>query len=387
MHLASSSRIVIFLMIALVSGSCTNAPEQGSYITYLGQDTLAAEQFTVTGNRVEAKVMLRTPSTTLRHYTMELDEAGIMRRLEATVRDPASPEAPPLSKDLLLATSSGFERTSSADGEETRRSIETTPDALPFLDMIHWPFELMLKRAYAADSTTITQNLIAGRRAMPFELVRLSADSMTVRHPSRGIMGVSVDNAGRLQTLDAGATTRKVRVYRKDNIDVDALAAHFASRDAAGAAFGPLSGRGNHEASVLGATISVDYGQPVKRGRQIFGNLVQWDKLWRTGANRATHFETDKTLQFDTVTVPPGTYTLFTIPQPTGGTLIINKQTGQGGTTYNEDQDLGRVAMTRVALETPVEVFTITTTANGQEGVLQLSWDQTAFTVPFSVKQ
>ncbi len=386
MHLASSSRIVILVMIALVSGSCTNAPEQGSYITYLGQDTLAAEQFTVKGNRVEAKVMLRTPSTTLRHYTMELDEAGIMRRLEATVRDPASPEAPPLSKDLLLATSSGFERTRTADGEETTLSIEADVTALPFLDMIHWPFELMLKRAYASEGTT-TQDLIAGRRALSFELQRLSEDSMTVRHPFRGIMGVSVDNEGRLQKLDAAATTRKVRVYRKDNIDVDALAVQFASRDAAGHAFGPLSGRGSHESTIQGATISIDYGQPVKRGRVIFGKLVPWDTLWRTGANRATHFETDKTLQFEAVTVPPGTYTLFTIPQPTGGTLIINTQTDQGGTTYNEDQDLGRVAMNRVSLDEPVEVFTIAVVSQDQQGVLQLSWDQTAFTVPFSVKQ
>ena len=386
MHLASSSRIVILLLIALVSGSCTNAPEQGSYITYLGQDTLAAEQFTVNGNRVEAKVMLRTPSTTLRHYTMELDEAGIMRRLEATVRDPASPEAPPLSKDLLLATSSGFERTRTAEGEETTQSIEADSTALPFLDMIHWPFELMLKRAYAAGGTT-TQDLIAGRRALAFELQRLSDDSMTVRHPFRGIMGVSVDAEGRLQTLDAAATTRKVRVYRKDAIDVDALAAQFAQRDAAGDAFGPLSGRGNHASTVQGATINIDYGQPVKRGREIFGKLVPWDTLWRTGANRATHFETDKTLQFEAVTVPPGTYTLYTIPQPTGGTLIINKQTGQGGTTYNEDQDLGRVAMTRVSLDEPVEVFTISVESQDQQDVLQLSWDQTAFTVPFSVKQ
>ncbi len=63
--------------------------------------------------------------------------------------------------------------------------------------------------------------------------------------------------------------------------------------------------------------------------------LVPWGALWRTGANRATHFTTDRTLQLRDLTVPAGTYTLYTIPEPDGGPLIVNRQTGEGGTTYN----------------------------------------------------
>ena len=105
MHTASFSREILPFLIAFVLVSCTSAPEQGSFITYLGQDTLAAEHFSISSNRIEAEVMLRTPNTTIRHYVMELDDAGMMRRLQATVRDPASPEAPPLRKDLLQAAS------------------------------------------------------------------------------------------------------------------------------------------------------------------------------------------------------------------------------------------------------------------------------------------
>lgn len=392
MHTVSFFRVVIPIWITLVLGSCTTtpqkgAPEQGSFITYLGQDTLAAEHFSITSTRVEAEVMLRTPKTTIRRYVMELDDAGIMRRLEATVRDPASPEAPPLRKDLLQATSSGFDLIVTADGEETTQSIEAGAGSLPFLDMIHWPFELMLKRAHAADEAPFEQELLSGRRSLMFEIQGLSTDSMTVKHPFRGTMGVSVDDAGRLQLLDAGATTRKLRVYRKSNVDVPALAAQFAARDAAGAPFGPLSGRGETLATIHGASIKVDFGQPVTRGRQIFGHLVPWGEIWRTGANRATHFETNKDLQFGDVFMPAGTYTLYTIPQPDGGLLMINKQTGQGGTTYNEDQDLGRVSLQASLLDQPVEVFTIAVSEEDEQGVLQIKWDQTALTVPFSVKQ
>lgn len=387
MHTASNFRATsLLILVALVLVSCTPAQEQGSFITYLGQDTLAAEHFIATGHRIEAAVMLRTPETTLRQYTMELDDAGMMRRLEATVRDPASPEAPPLRKDLLQATPEGFTLTVTEQEETSTQTIEASPAALPFIDMIHWPFELMLKRGYLSDDAPFVQPLLVGTNEMPFELQKLSADSMTVKHPFRGTMGVTVDAAGRLERLDAANTTRKLRVVRTSNVDVPALARQFAERDAAGQAFGPLSGRGQAMTTVHGATIKVDYGQPARRGREIFGRLVPYGQVWRTGANRATHFETDRPLQFGDLEVPAGAYTLFTILEADGGLLIINRQTGQGGTTYNEDQDLGRIPMQVEQLDTPVEIFTIAVSESGQQGVLQLIWDRTALTVPFTVK-
>ena len=74
------------------------------------------------------------------------------------------------------------------------------------------------------------------------------------------------------------------------------------------------------------------------------------------------------------------------IPAPDGGLLLINTQTGQGGTTYHEDRDLGRVALTRSTLPEPVELFTIAVEATDAGGVLKLQWDQTELSVPFTVK-
>lgn len=379
-------RTASFLGVLLVTlTSCAPAPEGGAYVTYLGQDTLAVERFVDLGDRVEADVMLRTPNTTLRNYVLEFDDDGMMRRFEATVRDPASLEAPPLSKDLLLAASSGYTLFRTRDGEVDTLTVDATASALPFLDMIHWPFEIMLKRAVSAQGEVFEQPLIAGSRVLPFELRQMEGDSMTVKHPFRGTMGVTVDPEGRLQLLDAGLTTRKVRVHRRESIDVGAVAAHFAAKDAAGMPFGPLSGRGETLATIKGAQFRVDYGTPVKRGRDIFGALVPYGQVWRTGANRATHFETDTDLQFGSLNVPAGTYTLYTIPEADGGTLMINTQTGQGGTTYNADMDLGRVSLQAEPLEEAVEVFTIGVEETDQGGSLQIMWDRTALTVPFSI--
>jgi hypothetical protein len=107
-------------------------------------------------------------------------------------------------------------------------------------------------------------------------------------------------------------------------------------------------------------TVTIDYGAPSMRGRKIFGTLVPYDHWWRTGANSATTLKTDINLRIGTLGVPAGTYTLYTIPEKSGWTLIVNRQTGQWGTKYDETQDLGRVKMMEgVIPSSPIETFQI----------------------------
>src|ERR687896_70549 len=98
-------------------------------------------------------------------------------------------------------------------------------------------------------------------------------------------------------------------------------------------------------ATVDGAKISVTYGRPYMKGRKIAGGLVPYGQVWRTGADEATTLVTDKALMFGSTHVQPGTYTLYTLPSEKGWELIINKQTGQWGTDYDQAQDLARIPM------------------------------------------
>jgi hypothetical protein len=145
------------------------------------------------------------------------------------------------------------------------------------------------------------------------------------------------------------------------------------------------SPRDTTRASVGGATVLVDYGRPSKRGRDIFGGLVPYGEVWRTGANQATHFVTDKPLMFGSLMVPAGTYTIYTLPGATSWKLIINKQTGQWGTEYDQAQDLGRVDMKVEKLTAAVEQFTIKVVPSAKGGVVRLEWDASAAVVPFMV--
>ena len=149
-----------------------------------------------------------------------------------------------------------------------------------------------------------------------------------------------------------------------------------------------LSPRDTTEQTISSAHLVVDYGRPSKRRRKIFGSLVPFGAVWRTGANEATHFRTDRDLRLGTLRVPRGTYTLWTIPERDGWTLIVNRQTGQFGTDYDKTRDLGRAKMTVSTLPEPLEQFTIAIEATRSgSGVLTMSWDTTRASIPIQVEK
>jgi Protein of unknown function (DUF2911) len=170
------------------------------------------------------------------------------------------------------------------------------------------------------------------------------------------------------------------------------LGAMLAAGLPAGAAISP------HEtisSTVDGAKITIVYGRPytrdpkTKEPRQIWGKLVPYGKVWRTGADAATLLTTDKTLMIGDTEVEAGTYSLYTLPEEDGGKLIINKQTGQWGTQYNKDKDLARVDLKKETLEKPLHQFTMAIENNpsGSGGVIKLMWENTQYTLPFTVKK
>ncbi len=134
---------------------------------------------------------------------------------------------------------------------------------------------------------------------------------------------------------------------------------------------------------VDGKSVTIDYNAPSMRGRTIFGGLVPYDKVWRTGANPATSLKTQVDLKIGTAMVPAGSYTLYSLPSSGTWKLIINKQTGQWGTKYDQSQDLARVDMKKETLSAPQQVMSITLEPfHGKRSSLHVKWDTTDVSVP-----
>jgi hypothetical protein len=146
-------------------------------------------------------------------------------------------------------------------------------------------------------------------------------------------------------------------------------------------------------ATVGDAKITIAYGRPYMKDpksgekRKIWGGLVPFSKVWRMGANEATLLTTDKEITIGGSAIAPGTYSLFLQPEEGGAKLIVNKQTGQWGTKYDQAQDLVRVDLMKQPLDTPVEQFTIAVDKNGNDGLLKLMWENAAYSAPIVAKK
>jgi len=131
-----------------------------------------------------------------------------------------------------------------------------------------------------------------------------------------------------------------------------------------------------------GGTVTIDYSQPSMRNRKIYGGLVPFDQVWRTGANAATSLKTTVDLNIGGTNVPKGSYTIYTLPGQSSWQLIINKQTGQWGTEYDQKQDLARIPMKVAQRSAGLETFTISfEESGGNAGVMKLEWENTIASV------
>lgn len=135
-----------------------------------------------------------------------------------------------------------------------------------------------------------------------------------------------------------------------------------------------------------GKSIKVDYSSPRMRGRKIYGELVPFGQVWRTGANEATKFVTTADLTIGGKAVPAGNYTMYSVPEQGKWTLIINKQTGQWGTNYAQDQDLLRAEMKVSSLSAPLEEFTISFAQSGNTCTMNIDWESTRASAAFTRK-
>jgi hypothetical protein len=136
-----------------------------------------------------------------------------------------------------------------------------------------------------------------------------------------------------------------------------------------------------------GKSVKTDYSSPRMKGRKIYGDLVPFGQVWRTGANEATTFVTSSDIVVGGKAVPAGSYTIFTVPTADKWTLIINKKTGEWGIPYKyESDELARVDMKVSKLPSPVENFTISYEKSGNGCTMHLDWETTRASVDIRAK-
>jgi hypothetical protein len=362
------------------------AQDQSAYVIRLGQDTVGLERYTRTATQLKGEYLLRAPRPVHALFTADLGADGALRRFELITHNIAGGPGPAETRSTVeIIGDSAVITIPRGDSSVTFRMGDARHAVL-------WGgytialYEHLARRARAAGAATFTSPVLtAGQLRGTATVTRGAGDTLlgtiTLSIGTVGPIRMTLDDADRLEHLSAVGTPLQIVVERVPSVDMAAAGPDFAARP-----LGTLSPRDTVTAAVGDADVWVQYGRPLRRGREIFGQVVPWNTVWRLGANAATHFHTSGDLRVGGADVPAGTYTLWALPSPGGWQLIVNRQTGQWGTDYDTAQDLVRVAMRVETLSQPVEQMTIAIEPEGAGAVLRVEWDRTRASVPLSRK-
>ncbi len=368
----------------------------GTFVSMLGTDTIAIERYTRSGNKLEGDILSRYPQVQVIHYVADLS-GGRFRGMSVSTRRPGGdPAAPPLFSAVTLIRDSTatieVQRGGRPDtvNSRTRSFSGRAVPAIPSFPAAAGLYEqiLLFHPPGMADSLKLPTPGSAFGDNSSISLIRRSRDTVVLASSFNGgwVEVATVDAEGKITALDASATTIKSRTHRASGIDFDSRVQSWAALETARGRAGRMSPRDTVKAQVGAAVVEIAYSRPLKRGREIWGNVVKWGEPWRTGADAATGFSTSADLMFGTTVIPAGKYTLWSLPTATGTKLIINSQTGQWGTQYDVARDVVRLDMTQSALSQPVEQFTISVLPASSGGVLKLAWDNREYSIPFRAR-
>lgn len=389
MRTSGAARSALFGLATVVMAPACSTGER-VFVERLGQDTMAVEVYRRGANRIEGQRLIRNPVTQLVTYSMDLAPSGTVSRLTADFSTPAENPDGPAAYGFTVSLEGDSATIERRGGDSPgTEQIAVPPGTIPTLGatpMSMAVFEQAATQWAISGSDSLGVNLLNPvRSSMSANYVaRWGTDSIAMSQFGSPLLG-RVEADGTILSRSGERTTMKILDELGTSTDLAVLAADFAARDARGEGVGRASPPGMAELTVDGATIRVDYSRPRKRGREIFGQLVPYNEVWRTGANAATVLRIDRDLMIAETRLPAGEYTLWSTYTPQGGTLIINSQTGQWGTAYDANQDFTHVPMEREMVGEPVEMFTISLEETDEGGVLQIWWDQTRFSVPFRI--
>jgi DUF2911 family protein len=399
------TRSALFPLVVLACSNATSAPsERYGFVTTLGDDTVAVERIARSPARLVTDDVDRWPFVRRRHTEFDLNPDGTIRHMVMDVRTPNGPSPAERGRRVTADFSKDRVRISVHDSAGTRDTSFATGGAItvPHVSMMYSVIELeiaaALRRA-AADrlapgDSVLFRQFYPDRDVGPsFVLHRgyvhpLPGGKVELRHDwLSGTGEVTVDSGGRMLTYSGARSTYKVAVSRTTTApDIDSVTSRLAAAEARSGQQ-QLSVRDTARATIGAVALSVDYGRPLLRGRTLLGDVISYDRVWRTGANAATQFTTSAPVTLAGLALPAGTYTLWTAPHRHGVDLIVNRQTGQWGTEYSRARDLGVAPMKVDSVATPVEKFTISIEPRDpKHGTLAMAWGTFHWTAPIGVQ-
>jgi hypothetical protein len=379
-----------FGLSVLLLWGCSRPEERYGFVARLGNDTVSLERVSRSGNTLTSDEIDRFPRLRKRHTVATLGDDGALKRLEMDIETPSEPEKQRV-RHVIADVSTDSVLLVKRDGNGGIRWAFATAGgmAMPHLPQMYSFYEMYLDAALQRgkrlgvplNDTVQMRQFYIDREFDRFPLHRgivwdRGGGKVEIAHDwLAGIAEATLDSNRRLVSWSGDRTTYKVHVQRVVDVpDVASVYTQWVTQEAR-TGVRQLSVRDTVRATVGRASLTVDYSRPLARGRTLLGDVIPYDRVWRTGANAATQFTTTAPVTVAGFRLKPGTYTLWTLPRQNGAELIVNGQSGQWGTSYDASQDVGRAPLRSEPASPPVEAFTISVQpGDARHGTLALAW-------------
>ncbi len=385
--------------IALISitfaAACERGPEETyGFIATLGNDTTSIERISRWPDRIVGDAVGRAPMVVRRRWEARLNDDGSIRSWTLDTNIPNATTNNTLHHEVVV--DGNTVRVVRQVGDSIARFSYRFdyPALVPWNAFVFGTYEPLFAAAQSLpDTATVGIYFFEGwaEGRLGFARVRpRGGDSVALMSTGLAGSGVArIDERGRMFFYSGEGTTDKQQVQRVENVpDLDEVEQRFAANEQANGVNRRLSPPDTTRVQLGTTTVAIEYGRPLARGRRLFGGLVPYGQVWRTGANEATHLHVSGPVKLGGVALDSGSYTLWTIPAPNDVQLIINSQTGQWGTAYRSQYDVARVPMQIDTTLTPVEQFTIRidTAQNAAPAQLIMEWGSLRWSVPIETQ-
>lgn len=373
------------LFISLFS-LAQNKREDSGYIIYtLGKDTIEITHYRLTGDDFIATVVQRANSN-VNKIKGKFFPSGELQYMEGYRYKPV------IGKDsLLLLTFRFYQKGDSTYFEEkSGNSIYRRKDSGRAM-VNYWPYVQMnvILANYAPKNvgdSIVSNHIIGDLPPAKFVMKRIADRKLTAYSRVMGLFTLYLNEKGKVESLDATGSSYNVKGTIVPHLNLDSIILSYARREEKFGPFGWPNKSDSIQTVIGNSSIKINYTRPSMRGRVIFGEVVPWNRYWRTGANQATKITTSYPLYFNGKILPAGVYSVLTMPSQTGWTMMFNKEANIWGTDYNSAHDVLRVPMQVEQLKEPVELMTIEVVPTAKGGAINVIWERTKASAHFTAK-
>ena len=356
-----------------------------SFIAKLGTDTVIVETYNMLPNHLYGKAFLRYPEDQVGIFDFHFYPDGSIKHYSMSLMRP----------DSSYVTSSGTQGVycendtctwfASWPGQSTEyvnkraaKQMDFIGGWTPTLSLIEWNCMRLIRSGKQSLPLTMINDYIGTRHVA---ISKGTNDTMIFGGDFLEYTKIKVTPDGQITAYDGTGTPWNYIATKHAPIDVDATAKRMSKK--------PKIGIPSPEVKVdfliANDTIRLSYGRPSKRGRKIFGGIVPFDSVWRTGAGDPTTLTLPYNIYFGKTLVPNGSYSMYTIPRTSGWTLIFNTDLKQWPTEPDRSKDFALIPLQVKKPAKQTEQFTITIEPSNEGGLLKFIWDETEAYASFRI--